>query len=262
MRASRLLFGGFIVAVYVYLLAPVIVVVVTSFNKTALNAFPPQGLSFRWYLEFFNNPTFVNAFFNISLKIAIAVAFIATFLSLLATIAISRYRFRFSSLIQTFLLSPLMIPHMLVGIALLLFFSKVFIGGSLRLIIGHIIISMPIAVRAIYSSMAGLNPAYEEAACTLGANRWQTFFLVTLRLTFSGIMAAFIFSFIISFTDVNVALFLTGPGTTTLPIEIFTFLMWDSNPMIAAITTIQVFIIIAFSYILEKLVGLSSVMQH
>ena len=110
--------------------------------------------------------------------------------------------------------------------------------------------------------MAGLNPAFEEAAHTLGANRWQTFFLVTLRLTFSGIMAAFIFSFIISFTDVNVALFLTGPGTTTLPIEIFTFLTWDSNPMIAAITTIQVFMIIAFSYILEKLVGLSSVMQH
>ena len=262
MRASRLLFGSFLVTVYLYLLAPVIVVIFTSFNETALNAFPPQGFSFRWYVEFFKDPTFMNAFFNISLKIAIFVALISTLLSLLATIAITRYRFPLSSLIQTFLLSPLMIPHMLVGIALLLFLSKVFIGGSLRLVIGHVIITIPIAIRAIYSSMAGLNPAFEEAARTLGANRWQTFFLVTLRLTFSGIMAAFIFSFIISFTDVNVALFLTGPGTTTLPIEIFTFLTWDSNPMIAAITTIQVFMIIAFSYILEKLVGLSSVMQH
>lgn len=262
MKLTPYFFGGFIIAVYVYLLAPVVVVIFTSLNQTALNAFPPRGISFRWYLAFFNDPTFMNAFFNISLKLAIFVAIISTFLSLLATIAITRYQFPFSSLIQTFLLSPLMIPHMLVGIALLLFLSKIYLGGLLRLAIGHVIITVPIAVRAIYSSMAGLNPTYEEAARTLGANRLQTFFWVTLRLTFSGIMAAFIFSFIISFTDVNVALFLTGPGTTTLPIEIFTFLAWDSNPMIAAITTIQVFMIIIFCFILEKLVGLSTVMQH
>ena len=104
MRASRLLFGSFLVAVYLYLLAPVIVVIFTSFNETALNAFPPQGFSFRWYVEFFKDPTFMNAFFNISLKIAIFVALISTLLSLLATIAITRYRFPLSSLIQTFLL--------------------------------------------------------------------------------------------------------------------------------------------------------------
>jgi putative spermidine/putrescine transport system permease protein len=149
-----------------------------------------------------------------------------------------------------------------VGIALLLFLTKVFISGMPRLIIGHIIITVPIAIRAIYSSRAGLSPTYEEAAQTLGANRLQTFLLVTMRLTLSGILAAFIFSFIISFTDVNMSLFLTGPGTTTLPVEIFIYLAWDSNPMIAAITTIQVVMIIGFSYLVDRLVGLSTVMQH
>jgi putative spermidine/putrescine transport system permease protein len=240
----------------------VVVVVFTSFNETALNLFPPKGFSFRWYLEFFNDATFMRAFFNISLKIAVIVALISTLMSLLATIAITRHTFRGSSLIQTFLLSPLMIPHILVGIALLLFLSKLYIGGMLRLIIGHVIITIPIAIRAIYSSMANLSPTYEEAALTLGANRWQTFFLVTLRLTFSGVLGAFILSFIISFTDANLALFLTGPGLTTLPVEIFTFLAWDSNPMIAAITTIQVLMIVVFSFVLDRVVGLSKVMQH
>lgn len=262
MRWGRGLFGAFIMAIYVYLLAPVVVIVFTSVNSTALNLFPPKGFSLRWYVEFFNDPTFMNAFFNVSLKVGLAVAFISTIISLLATMAITRYRFAWSSFIQTFLLSPLMIPHILIGIALLLFLSKVYISGLLRLVVGHVLITVPIAIRAIYSSMAGLNPTYEEAARTLGASRWQTFWLVTMRLILSGVLAAFIFSFIISFTDVNVALFLTGPGTTTLPIEIFTYLVWDSNPMIAAITTIQVFMIIGFSFVLEKLVGLSKVMQH
>jgi putative spermidine/putrescine transport system permease protein len=262
MRVSRYLFGTFLFFVYLYLLAPVIVVIFTSFNEGSLNLFPPKGFSFRWYLEFFKDATFMKAFFNISLTLAAVVGVISTAVSLLATIAITRYRFPLSSFIQTFLLSPLMIPHILVGIALLLFLTKVFISGMPRLIIGHIIITVPIAIRAIYSSMAGLSPTYEEAAQTLGANKLQTFLLVTMRLTLSGILAAFIFSFIISFTDVNMSLFLTGPGTTTLPVEIFIYLAWDSNPMIAAITTIQVVMIIGFSYVVDRLVGLSTVMQH
>lgn len=106
MKTSKFLFGIFIVAVYLYLLAPVIVVIFTSFNKTALNAFPPQGLSVRWYVEFFKDPTFMNAFFNISLKIAISVALISTFLSLLATIAIARYKFPLSSRFKRFCYHP------------------------------------------------------------------------------------------------------------------------------------------------------------
>ena len=262
MKVSRILFRVFIVLVYLFILSPVVVVIFSSFNPTNLTLFPPQGFSLRWYGEFFHDPMFMRAFFNISLKIAVIVSFLSTFLSLFVSIAIVRFRFRGSSWVETFFLSPMMIPHMLIGISLLLFLSKIYVGDIYRLILGHMIITIPIAIRAIYSSLSGLNPTLEEAARSLGASTLQTFFRITLRLTFSGILAAMIFSFIISFTDANVSLFLTGPGLTTLPIEIFAFLQWDSTPIIAAITTIQVLMIIAFGLILEKLVGLSSFIKY
>ena len=262
MKFSRVLFKLFIICVYAFILAPVVVVIFSSFNPTSLTLFPPQGFSLRWYQDFFQDPTFVRAFFNISLKIAVIVALLSTFLGLLVSIALVRYRFLGSSFTETFFLSPMMIPHMLIGISLLLFLSKIYVGDIYRLVIGHMIITIPIAIRAIYSSLSGLNPALEEAARTLGANSLQTFFRITLRLTFSGVLAAMIFSFIISFTDANVALFLTGPGLTTLPIEIFAFLQWESTPVVAAITTIQVFMIIVFSFILDRLVGLTSFIKY
>ena len=262
MRFSQVLFKLFIICVYAFILAPVVVVIFSSFNPTSLTLFPPQGFSLRWYQDFFQDPTFMRAFFNISLKIAVIVALLSTFLGLLVSIALVRHRFRGSSFVETFFLSPMMIPHMLIGISLLLFLSKIYVGDIYRLIIGHMIITLPIAIRAIYSSLSGLNPALEEAARTLGANSLQTFFRITLRLTFSGVLAAMIFSFIISFTDANVALFLTGPGLTTLPIEIFAFLQWESTPVVAAITTIQVFMIIVFSFVLDRLVGLTSFIKY
>jgi len=262
MKVSRILFGAFIVWIYIFILSPVVVVIFSSFNPTNLTLFPPQGFSLRWYGEFFHDPTFMRAFFNVSLKIAAMVSFLSTFLSLLVSIAIIRFRFRGSSFVETFFLSPMMIPQILIGISLLLFLSKIYVGDIYRLIIGHMIITIPIAIRAIYPSLSGLNPALEEAARSLGANTLQTFFRITLRLTFSGVLAAMIFSFIISFTDANVSLFLTGPGLTTLPVEIFAFLQWDSTPIIAAITTVQVLMIIAFGCVLDKLVGLSSFIKY
>lgn len=262
MKSRRFLFLGFIVLVYAYLLSPVAVVILTSFNPTRLTVFPPTGFSLMWYKEFFQDPTFMNAFFNVSLKVGVIVSIVSTLMAIMASIAIVRFRFKGVAIIETFFLSPMMIPHILIGISLLLFLTKFMVGDMIRLIIGHVIICTPIAIRAIYASLSGLDPSLEEAARTLGANRLQTFYLVTLRLTFSGVLAAIIFSFIISFTDVNVSLFLTGPGITTLPIEIFTYLQWESTPVVAAITTVQVAMIIGFSFLLERLVGLSTVMKY
>ncbi|MBI4277545.1 MAG: ABC transporter permease [Armatimonadetes bacterium] len=259
---GRRLFGAYLALFYAFLLAPVVVAALTSFNPTRLNLFPPVGLSLTWYREFLRAENFTHAFFAVSLKIALIVAVISGALALPVAYALSRYRFFGRSLLQTFFLSPMMVPQMVVGIALLLLFARYTFADELRIVIGHVIITLPIAVRAITASLQGTDPSLEEAAKSLGANPLQTFYRVTVPLIGSGLLAAMLFAFTLSFTDVNVALFLTGPRTTTLPVEVFAYLRWESTPIIAAIASVQVALIFAIAISIHRLIGLDAVLKY
>jgi putative spermidine/putrescine transport system permease protein len=246
---------------YVFILAPIFVTLFTSLNASRLNLFPPRGLSLRWYDAFFQSGNFTHAF-AISIKLAVIVALVTGVLALAAAYALSRYRFKGRTLVQTLLSLPLMIPHMMIGIALLLFFAPYSFADQLRIVVGHVIIAMPITVRAITSSMDGVDISLEEAARSLGAGPLEAFRRVMLPLTGSGVLAGMLFAFTLSFTDANVALFLTGPNATTLPIEVFTYLQWESTPLVAAIATLQVALVLVIALIINKLVGLNAVMRH
>jgi putative spermidine/putrescine transport system permease protein len=247
---------------YAFMLAPVVVAIFTSFNSTRENAFPPRGYSLMWYREFWNTPNFTHAFFAVSLKLAVIVAVISGLLALPAAYALSRYQFRGRTFVQTLLMTPAMVPQMVIGIALLLLFAPYTFADEMRIVVGHVIITLPIAIRAVLASLDGVDRSLEDAARSLGASPLQAFVRVVVPLAGTGVLAAMLFAFTMSFTDANVALFLTGPRSTTLPVEVFTYLLWESTPVVAAIATLQVGLVMLIAVLINKIAGLNTIMRH
>lgn len=260
---SRLAHAGLlasVVAIYVFLLGPLLIIVLTSFTATSSTAFPPTGFSLRWYGEFVRSAGFTDAFW-FSVKLASLCAPIATFVGFLSAYAIIRFAGRRRVLTQSLALLPAMVPHILISMSLLLALNVVPLPGFLALLAGHLLICLPFAIAGVSASLDSIDPQLETAALTLGASRARVLWEIVLPLAAPGILSALIFSFIISFGDVYIALFLSGPGMTTLPIEIFSFIQWESTPVVAAITTLQILLILALGLVVERLVGMRRVMR-
>ena len=259
-RTARLAMGIGITAIYVFLLAPILIVVFTSFNPTESNTFPPTGFSLRWYRTFAESPEFVSAFlFSLWLGAISAVG--ATVIGFLTAYGGVRFLGKRRELGQSLSLLPMMIPHLLISISLLLMLTVIPLPELSALIVGHIIICLPFTIAGIVASLEGVDAQLEQAAFTLGASRLRTLWEVVIPLTAPGLLSALIFAFIVSFGDVYIALFLSGPGFTTLPIEIFSYMQWESTPVVAAITTVQILLIIGLGLIVERLVGLRKIMR-
>ena len=233
-----------VVLVYTGLLAPLLVVIGVSFNAGGGFDFPPRGLSLRWYATFFASTPFVTAFFRVSLVVGVLTAIGATILGALAAIGVVRFRFPGREALEAFFLTPLLVPHILLGAALYLYFVRLGMKPSLlTMTLSHLVISTPYVIRSVTAGLVGIDPRLEEAAMSLGASRAQAFFKVTLPLLRSSLMSGAIFAFIISFSDINLSLFLSGPGTTTLPMHIFSEIQWGGDPTIAAASALQIVIV-------------------
>jgi len=259
-RASRWwrVVGAMTIVAYLYMLGPIVVVIVESFNASDQMRFPPQGWSLRWFHALAANTDFLTSF-RVSLVLGVITAVIATVAGTLAAYALVRHRRPSQAGIETLLLAPLYVPRVLLGMALLLTLSKLNLTGSLLgMAIGHVLITLPFVVRTVSASLAGVDPATEEAARILGATWRQAFLRVTAPLMRSGVMAGAVFAFIISFSDVYLALFIAGPSTITLPLRLFNYMEWEQTPLVAAVSTVQVVLILAVMIIAEKVVGLSS----
>ncbi len=260
-RLLRILSVAALAASYIFLLAPVIVIILVSFSPTPSLAFPPSGFSLRWYQEFLNTPVFIKAFQN-SILVALATAVIATLIGVPAAYAIVRVRFRGRDVAQSFLLAPTFVPSIIIGVALLNFFSNMSLRGTLvAMLAGHVLLSAPYVLRTVTASLTGIDLTTEEAAMMLGANPIVTFFKVTLPLMTSGIIAGVLFVFVTSFGELNASLFISGPETVTLPIQIFSFLQWNSSPVVAAVSTTQIAMIMGASLVIEKVFGLGKAME-
>lgn len=258
--ALRILGRTGIVAIYAFLLAPIVIVVLASFNPENSAALATTTFSLRWYREFAGNNNFVSAF-KFSLWLGVVAAAAATTIGLLASYAIVRFMGRRRPLGQSLALMPMMIPSILISISLLSMLTRVELPELLVLVIGHVLICLPFTIAGIVASLDGVDPQLEQAAWTLGASRLRILREVTIPLVAPGLLSAMLFAFIVSFGDVYISLFLSGPGMTTLPIEIFAFIQWESSPVIAAITTVQMLLIIALGLLIERLVGLRRIMR-
>ena len=249
-----------IAIIYAFLLVPILLVVVNSFNESELLTFPPEGFSLRWYRAFADSDSFVEAF-KFSLMLAGVSSVIATLIGFFAAYGIQRTLIRRRELGQSLALLPVMVPHVLIGMSLLLALTVVPLPEAVALVGGHIVIAVPFAIAAILASLDGVDVSLEHAALTLGASRAQAAWEIVVPLCAPGLISAALFSFIVSFGDAYIALFLSAPGKTTLPIEIFTFLQWESTPVVAAITSAQIFMIVLIGLLIERLVGVKRILR-
>lgn len=247
---------------YLLVLGPILIVLVTAFSPTDFFVFPPPGLSLRWFAVFFNTDSLRSAFLR-SIQIAVVAGLVATLLGTMAALFVARRKGFAASLLQTLFLAPLIFPAIVFGLALLLFFKL--IGGMPEfagLVIAHAILGMPFVIRAVSSAVLAVDPVLEEASQSLRAGPFQTFRLVTFPLIWPGILSGGLFAFILSFGELNTALFLTGPGVTTLPIEIFSYLQFQGGQLvIAAASAVQVGMIAIIVVVMERLVGLGRVVR-
>jgi len=262
-RLGRLALKGAAAVALAYILTPLLFVTWLAFFRQEIPSFPPEGYSLRWFLAIADNDRFV-AGFLLSLELAVIATGIGLLLGLPAALALARFRFQGQEIASSTLLMPLIVPGIVLGIALYVFQVEAEIAtglpllGSLGgLIAGHVLIVIPWTVRLVSASLAGLDRSIEEAAQSLGADHWVTFRRVTLPAIRPGVVAAALFSFVASFGNLEMSLFLVGPGRTTLPIAIIQYLEWKIDPTIAAVSVLQIGLIGAAMLVTDRFVRIS-----
>jgi len=258
---GRAIRGSAVVVAFLLILAPILIVVVAAFSPTDYFEFPPPGLSLRWFVEFFRLDNMRNAFV-LSLELAVLSATIATVLGTLGALFLARQRGVMAGLLQSLFLAPLVFPTIILGLALLLLYKSVGMPVFPGLLLAHSVVGMPYCFRTVLASVQALDPSLEEAGQSLGAGPISTLFLVTLPLIWQGVISGWLFAFVVSFGELNTALFLSGPGLTTLPIEIFSYLQFQGSQLvIAAASTLQIALIVVMVAAVERIVGMARLIR-
>jgi putative spermidine/putrescine transport system permease protein len=254
--SARKILAVYAALVCTFSIAPVAVIFLESLTRADYVSFPPVGLSLRWYLEIPRRPEFVASLVTSGL-VAAGASIVSTALGTLAALALVRYRFRGRALLQGLFLSPLSVPGIVLGIALLQFYASYGIPRTgLSLTSAHLVITTPYTIRLVSVSLAGFDRNLERAARSLGAPTWTAFRLVTLPLIRPGILAGAVFAFIVSFDDLAVSLFLSSPGVMTLPVRIFTYIEQIYDPLITAVSSLLILVSAMVVLVIERTVGM------
>jgi putative spermidine/putrescine transport system permease protein len=242
-----------------YLLLPTLIVIGTSFTASDFVVFPPAGLSLRWFAKLWQLQA-VRAAAARSLGIAAAATALALVLGVMAAFPLVRGRFHGREALNALLMSPLVLPSLVYGLAALIFVSALGLSLSIPvLVLSHVAIIVPYVIRTTAASLALLDPELETAARSLGANLWQTFAYVVFPNLLPGIATGGVFAFISSFDNLTVSLFLAGPRVETLPIRLFAMIEFDLDPSVAAISTVLVLITLAAVVLAHRAVGLTRI---
>jgi ABC-type spermidine/putrescine transport system permease subunit II len=237
---GRIALVGAVAAIAAFLMAPLIVVIPMSFSDSTLMQFPPPRLSLRWYRTYFDNRAWIDASV-VSFKAGIVVALVSTALGTATALGLARARFPGRAALQAIILSPLVVPVIIFAVGVYYVYSFLHLNGTFSgLVIGHVALTYPYAVVVISASLEDFDYTLEEAARGLGASPWRAFWRVTLPLIAPGVAVAFLFSFLTSFDEVVLALFVTGPETTTLPRKMWEGIRFELNPTIAAVSTLLI----------------------
>jgi putative spermidine/putrescine transport system permease protein len=259
---GRIAFMATVAAVFAFVLLPLVVIVWAAFFSDKILTFPPSGYTLSWFTRAWGLQEFSSGFV-MSLQVGALATVFSLMLGVPASLAIERGQFKGRETVRQLLLSPMYVPAIVAGAAVYVYFVQVEILTEVQLaatlpglVIAHTLVALPWTIRLVCASLATANASSEEAARSLGANAVQTFFLVTLPIIRPGIIAAAMFSFIASFSDLEKSLFLVGPGKTTLPIAIVNYLEWNLDSTIAAVATVQILIIGAALLLSDRYVKL------
>jgi putative spermidine/putrescine transport system permease protein len=228
--------------------------------------FPPSGYTLRWFRAILDQRNFVDGFVT-SLEVGVFAMLAGLALGVPASLCLTRYRFPGREGLGLLLLTPLVVPGVVAGTAIYVFqieteiLTRLPLVASLPgLVLAHVVITIPWTVRLVTASLMGFDRTVEEAAQNLGAGPWTTFRRVTLPLIRPGVVAAALFGFVISFGNLEMTLFLIGPGRTTLPIAILQYLEWRIDPVIAAVSLLQILVIGAAMLATDHYVKLARVL--
>jgi putative spermidine/putrescine transport system permease protein len=231
------IFGGLVL---LFLALPLLVVIPTAFSASSLLRFPPRAFSLRWFHEYFASDAWMRATW-VSVKAGVVVSLVSTLLGLGLAIAFDRFTFFGRNLLRALVMAPLMVPVVVIGVGLYVVFLRTGLNGTfLGLVIGHTVVTFPYATVVIGASLREVDRRLEQAAIGLGANPVRAFVEVTLPLIAPGIVVSALFGFLVSFDEVVIAIFVTGPETATLPRQIWDGIRFDLNPTIAAVATLLI----------------------
>ncbi len=262
-RTRKLLWRGTIVLVYAVVLIPMLAVIWLSFFNQAVVTFPPVGYTFRWYVNAWQTDQFSRSFL-VSLQVALLATAVGVILGTAAAYALVRSKFPGKTIVQGLLLGPLAVPGVILGTGLYVFFVQVdnlidyrVVGTLPGLVATHTLLTLPWTVRLVAASLQGLDRSAEEAAANLGAKPLTVFRRITLPMMRAGVVAGALFGFVQSFENLDMTLLLTGPGRSTLPIEMLNYMEFRIDPTLAAVATVQIVIIGMMMLITDRFVNLS-----
>lgn len=252
-------------AIVLFLAAlPILTMTTMSFGTSDTLEFPPHHFGLHWYRAAWqtfvsndaNSSLSMGAALTTSLVVAISTMLIATAVSVPAAYALSRYRFRGKALVEQLVALPIVYPLVMLGLALLLVFNLLPVElGTLRLVVAHVILTLPFTVKNCAASVASIGPEFEEAACLMGATPGRALVDVVLPLMRPGILAGMLFAFIVSFNEFTVTFFLYSIDTMTLPVWLYSRTVSSLDPTVFCFAVFTVAIDFALIWMLDKLVG-------
>jgi len=236
-KAATVLLGG---AGLVFLCAPLLIILILSFSDAPFLTFPPEGLSLRWYENFFSRPDWTDAALT-SVRVALATMVLATFVGTLAAVALVRADFPGKALLAGFMISPIVVPTMVLAIALYFVFARLgIVGTEAGLILAHTVLGIPFVIVVVSGALRSTDILPERAARTLGAPPPVAFLRVTLPVLRPAVLTAAFFAFLASFDELVIALFIAGTGARTLPKRMWEGIREEIDPTIAAVAAMLI----------------------
>lgn len=246
--------------VITFMLAPLVIVCVVAFTPGNTLAIPTTEFSLRWFRAVFAHSDFVQSFKN-SLWLASISATLATLLAVPAGLAIARHSFPGRDFLNGLFLSPLIIPHLVLGVALLRTFSLIGATGSFFwLALAHVVIITPYVLRLVLASVEGSDRSAEQAALSLGASQATVFVRVTLPMILPGVTGGWLLAFINSFDEVTMSIFVTAPSTVTLPVRMYMYATESIDPLMAAVSALMVALTAVAMLVLDRIYGLDKIL--
>ena len=243
-----------------FMLAPIVVVCLVAFTPHGYLSLPVDGFSLRWFRAIARYPEFVNAFW-ISLWLGAVSSLIALLFAVPAALAIARHQFPGREALSALFMSPLMIPHVVLGIAFLRFFTQTGLSGTFTaLLVSHIVVVFPFALRLTLAAATGMDRSVEMAAVSLGADDWTLFRRVTLPLILPGVVSGWALAFIQSFDEVTMTVFLAAPGIETLPVRMFLYIQDNIDPLVTSVSASVIAITMVALVLLDRFYGLERVL--
>jgi putative spermidine/putrescine transport system permease protein len=254
-------FNALVFVLYLFLLAPLLIVFVVSFASNQYLSFPPEGFTLSWYQTLPERSAFVDGA-KVSMIVALIVTLIDLCIGVPAALALERYEFKGKAAVQSFFLSPLLIPSIVLALGMVLLFGPIGLTNTYTgIVIGHVAITLPFVIRTTLMSLATTDTSCEAAARILGANSWTVFRRVTFPIIQPGVIAGGVIAFIVSFDEAVISLFVAESGLPTLPVQVLRYVENSADATVAALSVILILLSLVVVVIVERVMGLRKALR-